>query len=397
MQINCVYNTGSTGKIVHDIHTELQQQDIDSVVCYGRGVKVHEQKIYKTCGELYSKANNLLTRFTGLMYGGCFFSTKKLIYYIKKEKPDVIHLHCINGYFVNIFRLISFLKHSKIKIVLTLHAEFMHTGNCGHALDCEKWKTGCGHCPRLKKETKSLFFDRTHDSWQKMKAAFNRFNNLTVVSVSPWLMERAKLSPILSDKIHKVVFNGIDTKIFKPYDIQTLKMNLGVNKKKIVLHVTPIFSANPSNIKGGYYVLEIAKILKEQNIKILVAGLYDKSIVPSDNVILLGCINDQRLLAQYYSLADVTLLTSKKETYSMICAESLCCGTPVVGFKAGAPEQISLPEYSAFVEFGDLQCLVKIINEYINKPKNSLQCVIEAHNEYSKENMSFKYYNIYNE
>ena len=124
LQVNCVYNKGSTGKIVHDIHTELQKRGIDSVVCYGRGKRVQEPNVYKTSGELYAKANNLWSRVTGLMYGGCFFSTSRLIAIIKKEQPDVVHLHCINGYFVNIYRLITWLKKSRIKTVLTLHAEF---------------------------------------------------------------------------------------------------------------------------------------------------------------------------------------------------------------------------------------------------------------------------------
>ena len=172
LQINCVHNVGSTGKIVYEIHKALQSRDMETIICYGRGKKVREESVYKVCSELYAKFNNLMSRFTGLMYGGCYFSTRKLIGIIKKEKPDVVHLHCLNGYFVNIYRLITWLKECNVKTVLTLHAEFMHTANCAHAFDCEKWKSGCGKCPRYKKETKSLFLDRTHLSWQKMKKAF---------------------------------------------------------------------------------------------------------------------------------------------------------------------------------------------------------------------------------
>ena len=115
LQVNCVYKKGSTGKIVADIHTELTNIGFESIVCYGRGEKYSEPHVYKTCGELYSKFNNLLSRFTGIMYGGCTFSTNRLIHIIKNEKPDIVHLHCINGYFVNIYRLISWLKSNNIK------------------------------------------------------------------------------------------------------------------------------------------------------------------------------------------------------------------------------------------------------------------------------------------
>ena len=64
------------------------------------------------------------------------------------------------------------------------------------------------------------------------------------------------------------------------------------------------------------------------------------------NIILLGSVTDSIKLAKLYSLANVSILTSKRETFSMVCAESLSCGTPVVGFEAGAPEQISLPNYT---------------------------------------------------
>jgi len=399
LQINCVYCIGSTGKIVYDIHSELQKQGIESVVCYGRGLKVDEPNVYKTCSEPYSKFNNMLTRFTGLMYGGCRLSTQRLINVIKREKPDVVHLHCLNGYFVNIYQLINYLKSSGIKTVLTLHAEFMHTANCGHALDCDKWMTGCGNCPRLRKETKSILFDCTHKSWIKMKNAFDGFDeNLIVASVSPWLMERAKLSPILADKHHCVVFNGVDTDVFHSYDAMELKKKHNITNEKVIFHATAGFNSDPKHIKGGYYVLELAKRLLKENInaKIIVAGNYDATIVPPKNLIFLGIVTDQKLMAQYYSMADVTLITSKKETFSMPVAESLCCGTPIVGFMAGAPEQIALPEYSGFVEYGDIDGLVTLVCKYLESSKKcSDVCENKSRDVFSKEVMCNEYCNLY--
>lgn len=396
LQVNCVYKTGSTGKIVADIHTELLRNGHESVVCYGRGEKPNEPNVYKTCGELYSKINNAITRITGVMYGGLAFSTRKLISIIKKEKPDVVHLHCINGYFVNIYKIVSWLKKSGIKTVLTLHAEFMHTANCGYALDCDKWKTGCGNCPRLKKETRSIFRDGTHSSWKKMKKAFDGFNdNLVVASVSPWLMERAKQSPILADKNHTVVYNGLDTGVFKLYEASDLKDKHGITDEKVIFHATPKFKNDPSHIKGGYYVLQLAEKMKDENVKFIVAGDYDANIEFPKNMIMLGRVSNQVELAKYYSMADVTLLTSKKETFSMICAESLCCGTPIVGFKAGAPEQISLPEYSEFVEYGNIEKLYGSVHKMLEKSLNKSEIFKIAKETYSKETMSKKYKKLY--
>jgi glycosyltransferase involved in cell wall biosynthesis len=201
--------------------------------------------------------------------------------------------------------------------VLTLHAEFMYTANCGHALDCEKWKYGCGNCPRYKQETKSWLIDNTARSFQKMKKAFAGFDHhLTITSVSPWLMERAQQSEILGGKTHVVVLNGIDTNVFRPYETSELREKYGAQGEKIVFHATPYFSDDRDHFKGGYFVLELAKLL--QHMKFVVAGDYRQGMEVPPNVILLGRITDQKELAKHYSMADVTVLASKKETFSWL-------------------------------------------------------------------------------
>ena len=403
LQINVVYKNGSTGKITADIHTELLKNGIESVVCYGRGSKVDEPYVYKTCGELYAKMNNAFSRITGIMYAGCLFSTRKLINITKREKPDIVHLQCINGYFVNIYKLVTWLKKNKINTILTLHAEFMYTGGCGHAFDCEQWRKQsgicCTDCPRWKKETKSIFFSRTSTMWKKMKKAFDGFDKdkLTIVSVSPWLMDRAKSSQIFRNYNHKVIYNGLDTSVFKLYDTTDLKKKYNLTDEKIIFHATPSFSDDPNNIKGGYYVIELAKRMINDNVKFFVAGNYKQGMKLPENIILLGKVNDQVELAKLYSMADVTVLTSKKETFSMVVAESLCCGTPVVGFKAGAPEQIAIKEYSEFVEYGDTELLEKHVKNFINCFLNKKNVSGSSRNCYSKKTMCNNYLDIYKE
>lgn len=390
MQINCVYRRGSTGKIIYDLHTRLPAMGVDSLVCYGRGQKTEEPCVYKICGELYAKANHLLSRLTGLMYGGCMLSTARLCRIIQKEQPDIVHLHCINGYFVNLYRLISWLKRHHIRTVLTLHAEFPYTANCGHALDCERWKSGCGSCPRLRKETESWLFDRTHRSWEKLSKAYRDFDELEIVSVSPWLQSRALCSPMLAQKPHFLVLNGIDTAVFHPCQSQSLRKALRLGEKRVVLHVSAEFSQDKNHLKGGAYILALAKRLPDT--EFLVAGRCTGEIDAPQNLHLLGQIQDQGRLAELYSLADVTVLTGKRETFSMPVAESLCCGTPVVGFCAGAPEEIALPGASRFVAYGDLDALECAVRETLAQPKPN--CV-EAEARYSADTMTKNYLRIY--
>ena len=391
MQINCVYKVGSTGKIVNDLHRELKKNGYDSAVCYGRGDIYKEPGVYKTSYESIAKLINLKSKITGREYNGSFLATKKLIHIIKLEKPDIVHLHCINGFFVNIYSLLNFLKSNNIKTVLTLHAEFMYTGGCGHALDCVQWINGCKKCSQLKDQIHSFFLDRTKKNWFDMKKSFDDFDNLYIVSVSSWLYNRAIRSSIMNGKKHTIVLNGIDTEnqyYYRPNKNLINKYKL--DNKKVILHVTSSFL---SDIKGGEYVIQLAKQLKDK--VFIIIGNTDKINDLPDNIIDIGRIENQQTLAEFYSVADITLLTSKRETFSMICAESLSCGTRVVGFKSGAPEKISLAEYSDFCEYGDIKELKDLVEKNLEMKYDKKLISKVSKKIYSTKRMFKDYEKIY--
>ncbi len=393
LQVNCVYQTGSTGKIVFDLHTELKKNHIDSVVCYGRGITTDDGK--RLCSEWYSKLCQICNRLTGLPYGSCRLSTSRLIRFIRREKPDIVHLQCINGDFINVYKIVSWLKKSGIRTVITLHAEFFHTANCGYAFDCEGWMTGCKNCTDWKKATRSIFLNRTHTSWKKMKKAFEGFENVRIVSVSPWLMERAKRSPILGALEHSAILNGVNTEIYRPKDTAELRKRYAADDEKIVFFATAVFQSEPSHVKGGYYVLELAKRMLGEKVRFIVAaGWWKDDFEWGENTTFLGKITDQETLAQYYSMADVCLLASRRETFSMPMAESLSCGTPVVGFKAGAPETIHLKEHCTFVEYGDLDALEQALRRQLSEGKNP-HIARQAKERYAKERMAQEYIALY--
>ena len=359
LQINCVYNFGSTGRIVYDIHSALIKNGFDSVVCYGRGAKVKEDNVHKVSTELGGRIHSVFSRLFGVDFGFSPFATAKTIRIIKKEQPDVVHLHCLNGHFINVYKLVEFLKKSDIKTVLTLHAEIMHTAGCEHAMDCEKWKTGCYDCPKIRGHISRFFRDDAKYCFNRMKNAFDGFDNLTIVGVSEWLTDRAKKSPIFKDCHFTTVHNGVDTAVFK-YTESNIRERLGIEQEdKVILHVTPDFN-HP--IKGGKYVLELAEKLSEYRFVIVGKGTEDKTF--PDNVITLSHTTDKQELAELYSAADVTLLVSSRETFSMVAAESLCCGTRVVGFRAGGPESI-FKDNTAFCEHGDAEKLCKLLKSFL--------------------------------
>ena len=314
LQINNVYGEKSTGTLTRLIYEGLSARGHASLVVYGRGRTVAAPGVVRLCPDWYGKANALLAKVTGVPHGGCLLATHRLKKRILREKPDVVHLQCVNGNFVNIYRLVSWLRERKIKTVVSLHGEFLYAEGPGQ---------------------------------EKMRRAFAGFGEDCVVcAVSPWTAERGKRSDILKDIPFRTVYNGVDRDVFCPGE------NPGEN---VVLHVTAHFSGEKDHGKGGWYVLELARRMPE--VTFLVAGRADRTGNVPENVKLLGEIRDPGELAALYQKAKLTLLTSRWETFSMPCAESLCCGTPVVGFRAGGPESIALPEYTEFVPFGDVDAL----------------------------------------
>lgn len=390
LQINCVYGEGSTGEITRLIHEELLRAGHDSRVIYGRGRTMRGEGIMRLCPEAYGKMQGLRSRLTGVMYGGCFLSTARLLGYIRREKPDVVHLQCVNGYFVNIFRLVEWLKKHRIKTVVTLHAEFLYTGNCGHAFACEQWRHGCVRCPRRRGATKSWFLDRTGYSWRRMAKAFCGFErDCVVTAVSPWTAERAKGGDILREFPVETILNGVDTEVFRPRDGNGQK-----EERPWVFHASAHFSMEKEHPKGGWYFAELARRMPQ--VRFAVAGRYDVSEGLPPNLRLLGRMDDPEELARWYSAADLTVLLSRRETFSMPCAESLCCGTPVAGFRAGGPESIALRDYSEFVEHGDLDALVHCVKAWLRRESTDRERIAALGREmYSRERMTAAYLDLY--
>lgn len=391
LQMNCVYGNGSTGKIVYAIHRYLQKQGIDSYVIYGMGDKVAENNVFRTTNNFVRKLQSLQSRVTGYPYGGAQLGTRNALWYIEKVRPDIVHIHCINGYMVNIYRILEYLKEHKIPTVITNHAEFMYTGGCTHVVDCKKWLTGCGDCKKICKEHPiSYFFDRTAKEWKLMQQAYSGFEKLYICNVPDWVRNHARKSPFFRAYPVETVFNGLNTKTFSfKYDPK-LAQQYKPNDQRLVIHVTPAFF---SPIKGGNHVIEMAKRMPE--VKFLIVGSTKNDTDIPDNIIFVGRVDDQAVLAKFYSIADVCLLTSLRETFSMVTAESLCCGTPVVGFKAGGPESIALPDYSSFVEQGDDDALERELRNMLEFHYDKKTISLTANSTYNDMKMCKEYLRIY--
>lgn len=395
IDVNC--KQGSTGKIVYDLYQHINGSSNDAMICYGRGDLVREKNIIKFSSDIEMFFHALTSRVTGL--NGYFspIATHRLIREIKRFKPDIVHIHDPKTYYMNIGTLVRFLARNNIPIVWTFHSEYMYTGKCGYANECLQWKTHCKKCPQLSTYPKSFFFDFTNQMFEDKKNYLALLAKLHIVSPSKWLAERVKES-FLKGRETSVVSNGINVEIFHRRENDEISKQF--SGKKVILAVAPdLFSER----KGGKYVLKLARQMKNRkDIHFVLIGCDESpsTISHSDNVTILPRIYDQKLLAEYYSVAAVFLICSYRENFPTTSLEAQCCGAPVVGFNTGGTQETAVDEHSMrLVPYGDIEKLQAALEfylaEYTEKDHSLLsKKAVEA---FSPQKMFQNYYKIYKE
>lgn len=393
LQINCVYPRGATGQITAAIHHRLLREGHTSRVLYSRGRPNAEPHTFRVSSTPAGKYNHLISMLTGDVYGGCGLQTRRIVRYIKRYAPELVHLQCINGYFVNVYRLLGFLKEQRIPTVLTLHADFMFTANCGVALDCNKWQNGCGSCPELRRATHSLFFDRTHASFVKMQKALDGFGDrLKVVAVSDWLGKRAAMSPIMKQCSLMTIRNGIDTEIFRPRDDWDVRAKLHISAhESMILWVSSAFSKE----KGADEFLALSEAMRGQDYRFVMVGA-DKPANYEGDVIFAGKITRPELLAAYYTAADVMLCCSKQESLPTVCLEAQCCGTPVVAFDVGGVSETIGEGMGELVPWGDISAMAAAVSRQAKRKAEMTDAQTEAYRRaFDESRMTDAYLSLY--
>ena len=386
LSINSVYKKGSTGSIVHDIHTGILEDGYESFVIYGRGTITSDRNVIKIGNEIYSKFNQFLFKVFKRESMICFINTFRIIDTILEIKPDIVHLHGTNDYYMNFKLLLHFLAKKRIKTIITLHSELLYLGNCGgNAYECTNWSKEnglmCNGCPLSKKQTPTKELKTKRDCFKAFP-----LDCLTVTTVSPWLESRAKQSYVMQGTQIITIENGINVK-----EIPNINEDEStIENDKTVIFITASLD-NPN--KGSKYLKQLA--LENKDIKFKVFSLEKTTQDFPTNIHIFPPTTNKQTLYNQIMKADCTLILSKSETFSMPVIESLCCGTPVVGFAAGGPESRALPNYSTFVKYGDINDLSKAMIKMINKKFLHKTISSEAISLYSNARMLCRYLNLY--
>lgn len=372
MLVNTVVGTGSVGRLVEGLYHTLLANGYDCLVAYGRDTAPEGMNAYRIGQDLDVYIHGGLSRLTDRhgFYSG--HATREFIDVIEDYNPDIIHLHNVHGYYLNIQILFEYLKQKNIRIIWTLHDCWTFTGHCSHFeyIGCMKWTTGCFACEQLSEYPKSIGKDNSERNYHDKKELFTGFDNLTIVTPSEWLAMRVAQSYM--GEYHTVIVpTGIDLDRFHPVKeerksdnlIFRLRNNLNLRNKNVILGV-----ANPwRERKGLQQFVNLSKMLSERN-AIVLLGLNDEQLneLP-DNIIGIGHTDSVEELAALYSMADIYVNLTLEDTFPTTNIEALACGTPVVTYRSGGSAESIDDTCGISVERNSVQGVVAAIDTILSQ------------------------------
>ena len=395
LQINSVYETGSTGKIVKYIHELLVNKNYVSYVAYGRGHHDNQAFLIKIENKIDLYVHGIVTRLFDNHGFASYKSTVNFLKIIESLQPSLIHLHNLHGYYINVQLLFDFIKKKNIPIVWTLHDCWAFTGHCcafGY-VGCSKWKTGCFKCPQKKQYPSSFFIDASKKNYERKKKLFTGVNKLKIVVPSRWLFELLKDS-FLNEYEIEIIYNGINLDSFMPTENKFRKKNF-LHNKFIILGVANVWTDR----KGIKYFLELSKYIQKDEIIVLV-GLNEKQLknLPK-NIIGIERIFNIKQLADIYSSADVFVNPTLDDNFPTTNIEALACGTPVITFETGGSPEAVYQGGGIVVKNKSVEDLYNAI-EYIKNNKNEFSaetCRDIAVNKFDYKKNFIRYLEIYKE
>lgn len=336
--INSVAGFGSTGRIAGDACRELIAQGNVCTLAFGRKQEGYEDVPTVRIGsDLTCRLHGLRSRLLDDQGFGSRAATRRFLDWVKVYDPDVIWLHNLHGYYINLEELFGYLRTCGKKILWTLHDCWSFTGHCAYfdMVGCDKWKTGCQSCPQKGAYPKSILLDGSRRNYERKNALFTGIPNLTLIVPSQWLQRRVEESFLKGYPV-EVRYNRVNREIFKPTP-GDFRERMGLKEKKILLGVASVWEER----KGLKDFIALSRLL-DDSFKIVLIGLSREQIQALPKEILgLPRTKTVQELAEAYSAADVFLNPSLEETFGMTTLEASCCGTPAIVYRDTACEEIA--------------------------------------------------------
>lgn len=360
LMINSVSGIRSTGRICVEIAEEYISNGHEVKIAYGR--EDVPEKYKEISVRIGSQKDVYLAVLKSRLLDNEGFNnkipTRKFLKWADDYNPDILWLHNLHGYYINIEMLFNWIKtRPAMKVKWTLHDCWTFTGHCAHftLAKCDKWKTQCQKCTQVRIYPKGVLLDNSTNNYLNKKRLFTKIKDMELIVPSNWLADLVKQS-FLKEYPIKVVRNKIDTLVFR-YRESDFRERYNLLDKKIVLGV----ASDWSDKKGLSDFIKLSQLLDEQFVVVLVGVTKkQKKLIPS-NIIIMERTNNAIELAEIYSASDVFLNLTYEDNYPTVNLEAQACGTPCLTYRTGGSPESVYPLNT--IDVGDLNMLINRIYE----------------------------------
>ncbi|MEC2077442.1 N-acetyl-alpha-D-glucosaminyl L-malate synthase BshA [Metabacillus fastidiosus] len=289
----------------------------------------------------------------------------------KREKLDVIHVHYAIPHAICAY-LAKQMVGGDLKIVTTLHGT----------------------------DITVLGYDQSLS--EMIRFGIESSDRVTAVSHALVKQTYDLLKP---NKKIETIYNFIDERVYYKKDTYSLKREFGIKEsEKVIIHVS-----NFRKVKRVHDVVHAFHLInKEIDAKLLLVGdgpeMTGVSKLVRDlnlekQVLFLG---KQDNLDELYSMSDLKLLLSEKESFGLVLLEAMACGVPCIGTNAeGIPEVIVEGETGYLCEVGDIQAIaeraIQLLSNDVLHKQMSEKAIQVAKEVFHTGTIVSEYENIYYE
>ena len=339
VQINA-YSDAWANSIVFGKHQELRAQGHESWVFWARGDHEQDGRMQKVASYPEVCLDALLTRIDGRAGFHSWGITRRLLRRLDEIDPDVVHLHVLLGYYINVGMLFEWLASHSCRVVWTLHDCWAFTGHCIYFtyVGCDQWRTtgcaACASCPQKGTYPETyLGGDRSvRWSFEEKSRLFTMLppERMRLITPSRWLADLVSQSFLAKYDV-EVVHNTVDTSVFKPTP-SDFRERYGIGDRSMVLGVASKWSER----KGLGDFIRLAQMLDSSRFAIVVVGLSEIQMCERGvELIALPRVGSQVELAAAYTAADFFFNPTREDNFPTVNLEAEACGTPVITYDTG--------------------------------------------------------------
>jgi len=394
LQINSSVNTGSTGRIAEEIGQALLQAGHESWIAFGRPVRSSQSSTIRIGGAKGQFLHGLQTRLFDTHGFGSKADTVRFVKEAVALQPDLVHLHNLHGYYLHVGVLFNWLRDAGIPVVWTLHDCWSFTGHCTYfdSVQCEKWKTGCHHCPKKKAYPTSYLLDASASNYATKRSLFGGADNLHLVTPSHWLAGHVRQSYLRSHPL-SVIYNGVDTDVFHPGARSDFRDKYQCTHQKIILGVASVWDKR----KGLDDFIQLSRLLPPDH-RIVLVGLDEQQQkgLPS-NITALARTENLAALAGLYATADVFVNPTSQDNFPTTNIEALASGTPVVTYDTGGSPEAADEHTGRVLPKGEVAGLLSAVTALTaaGKQRISTACRQRALQLFKREDRYADYLRLY--